>query len=87
MSFFFRDVHPVVGFARFRSNAAAVVTQDCTWSSSIEGSISLRRWSVGYVRLLPPPPPFSAAEIVCAIEVNLLVSADHLSGSSSNLVL
>jgi len=29
---FSRDMHPVVRFARFRSNAAAVVTQDCSFT-------------------------------------------------------
>ncbi len=69
MSFFCRNMHPVIWFARFRSGVVAAVAAQrlilYTWSSSIEGSISLRQWSVWYVHLLPPPPPFSIAEILC----------------------
>ncbi len=86
---FFRDVHPVVRFARFRSNAAAVVTQDCSFThgapvSREEYPCAYGLWgmSVFFLLFLLFLLPKS-----CAIEVNLLVSADYLCESSSNLVL
>ncbi len=88
MSFFVRDVHPVVWFARFRSNDAAVESQDRSFTYGAPVSREaypcangLLGMSVFFLLLLLFMLPKS-----CAIEVNLLVSADHLCGSSSNLV-
>jgi hypothetical protein len=81
VSFFFHDVHPVVRFAGFRSNAAAVVTPDCSFTHGAPVSKEaypcvngLWGMSVFFLLLL-----LFLLTKSCAIEVNLLVSADPLS--------
>ncbi len=91
MPFFYcLNVHPVVWFARFSSGvAAAVAAQDCSFTHGAPVSREAYPCANGpcgmfiFLLLLL----LSLLPKSCAVELDLLASADHLCGSSSSFVL